>query len=198
MTQFVLLASWSDELYIVCEDQLIAGQYVCPPSTHPSFPNYYYNTNLKLNFCIYCIPHLSLYSRHFEFRSEKIVITKSFFLTLPWLPVFAGTETFSKEGYSCLGSGLSTYWPTKRPNTWRCSHHTSADQTPIPCDPAAPPGLKPKWRVCEERPLRRSQTGQAEGLKTSACYLPMKHCHALVMPAPPAPGECRLKYKYKK
>ncbi len=53
-----------------------------------------------------------------------------------------------------LGSRLSTYWPTKR-STWRCSQHTSVDQTPIPCIPVASPGFKQnggggvyvKWRA---------------------------------------------------
>ncbi len=36
-------------------------------------------------------------------------------------------------GMPGLDSRFSTYWPTKRSNKWRCSQHTSADQTPIPC-----------------------------------------------------------------
>ncbi len=31
----------------------------------------------------------------------------------------------------------STYQPKERSNEWRCSQHTSADQTPIPCVPVA-------------------------------------------------------------
>ncbi len=62
-----------------------------------------------------------------------------------------------------LGRRLSNYCPTKWwSNKWWCSRHTSADQTPTPCVPVkAPPGLKPKGRVCEERMLRRSKTEQA-------------------------------------
>ncbi len=37
--------------------------------------------------------------------------------------------------------------------------HTSADQTPILYIPGTSPGLKPKGK-CDERTLRRSQTGQ--------------------------------------
>ncbi len=39
---------------------------------------------------------------------------------------------FQWLGVPGLGSRLSTYWHTKRPNKWRCCHHTSADLTPIP------------------------------------------------------------------
>ncbi len=50
-------------------------------------------------------------------------------------------------GMPVLSSSLSTYWPTKWSNQWWCSQHTSDDQTPIPCVPAASPGMKPKARV---------------------------------------------------
>ncbi len=60
-----------------------------------------------------------------------------------------------------LGSRLSTYRPTTWSNNWQCNQHTSFDQTRISCAPVASPGLKPKGRVCVERMLRRSQTGQA-------------------------------------
>ncbi len=116
-----------------------------------------------------------------------------------------------RVGMPGLGSRLSTCCPTKR-SKWRCSQHTSADQTPIPCVPVASPGLKPKGGrgggVCEERTLRRSQTGQAQlGLscKASKCsdagtgdlsVLPAHETspmNRLVMPAQPDPGEFRRK-----
>ncbi len=58
--------------------------------------------------------------------------------------------------------------------------------------------------MCEDRTLRRSQIEQASlasatkpinaptlGLRASVRYLRMKHDHAFVMPAQPAPGERR-------
>ncbi len=62
-----------------------------------------------------------------------------------------------RVGTPGLGSRLSTLWPTKWSNKWRCSQHTSADQTPIPYVLASSPWLKPKGRVCEEWMLRRYQ-----------------------------------------
>ncbi len=38
-------------------------------------------------------------------------------------------------GMPRLGSWLSTYWPTKLSNKWRCSQRTSAEQTSIFCVP---------------------------------------------------------------
>ncbi len=88
-----------------------------------------------------------------------------------------------------LGSGLNTYWHktvnTKR-SKWRCSHHTSADLTPIPFVPVASPGLKPKERVrSTDSPALTYRTGLVWAAKpitattpwlgTSSCYLPMKH-----------------------
>ncbi len=94
----------------------------------------------------------------------------------------APSTVFSNSSYKYpgLGSRLSTYWPTKHPNKWQCSEHTSADQTPIPCVL----WIKTQRGVgCEERTLRRSHTGLASlawaatpingatpGLRTSVCY----------------------------
>ncbi len=61
-----------------------------------------------------------------------------------------------------LGSRLSTCWPTKWPNNWRCSQHTSVDQTPTPCVPVASPGFKPKGRVGRaDTPARAKRGGVA-------------------------------------
>ncbi len=86
-----------------------------------------------------------------------------------------------------LSSSLGTYWPTKRFNKWRCSQHTSTDQTPIPCVPIRLPALKPKgivvWRAdalaltnCASLAWAAKPLNAATpGLGTSVCYLPMKH-----------------------
>ncbi len=55
-----------------------------------------------------------------------------------------------RVGIPGLGSRLSTCCPTKR-SKWRCSQHTSADQTPIHCVPVASPRFKQKGRVCMRR-----------------------------------------------
>ncbi len=101
-----------------------------------------------------------------------------------------------------LDNRLSAYWHTKRFNKWRCSHHPSAGQTHIPCVPVtSSPGLKPKLRMWRaDAPALTNRTNLAWATKpvnaamprlgTSACFLPMKHHHALVMPAQPAQGEC--------
>ncbi len=76
---------------------------------------------------------------------------------------------FQRVGMSGLGSRLSTYGPIKR-SKWRCNQHTSADQTPIPCVQSRHMDSNRKGGcVCEERTLRRSQTGQAQlGLSCKA------------------------------
>ncbi len=79
-----------------------------------------------------------------------------------------------RVGMPGLGSRLSTCCPTKR-SKWRCSQHTSADQTPILLRPHRVTGIQTKMegvRVCEKWTLRHSQTGQAQlGLncKASKC-----------------------------
>ncbi len=54
-------------------------------------------------------------------------------------------------GCQCTDSRLSTYWRKTWSNKLRCCHHTSVDQTPIPCVPAASPGLKPNIESVKSR-----------------------------------------------
>ncbi len=76
--------------------------------------------------------------------------------------------------------------------------------TPLPINllSLASPGLKPKGRVWKADALaltrRTSLAWAAKPLNaaTSACYLPMKQHHALVMPAQLDHGKCRCKYKF--
>ncbi len=118
-------------------------------------------------------------------------VTRRFISLVAWRRFY----WVSKGGTPELWSRLSTYWPKKWSNKWRCSHHTSTDQTPIPCVLVASSRLKPRGRVWRaDAPALSNRAGLARaakpknaatpGLGTSACWQSTKHHHSspLVMP----------------
>ncbi len=127
---------------------------------------------------------------------------------------FLGAKIWANATADSVNGSVFQDWvvdwaPTdlKRSHEWQYSQHTSADQTPIPYVPVASPGLKPKGRMWRaDAPALSNRAALAWGAKPMNAatlglgnlvrYLPIKHHYALVMPAHPAQGECRCKYKY--
>ncbi len=111
-----------------------------------------------------------------------------------------GCQSVAMPGLA--GSRLSTYWPTKWSNKWRCSElHTSAEQTPTPCAPVALSGLNQKGGCSSAlKPDRLGLSGKDNqcsdagtgdlGVLTIHETSPMK---ILIMTAQPSQGECRHK-----
>ncbi len=132
----------------------------------------------------------------------NILCYPSYKTLLLMIYVFDGYQWFGMPG---LSSRLSTYWPINWSNKWRCSQHTSVEQTPTPCVPVASPGLKLKgsvWKADALALTNRANLAWCSDAGTGDIGVQITHEISLMeipllMLAQPALGEWLHTYKYK-